>query len=197
MARDYGAAPDFQKASNYYRGYMPHKKEGIAGLEFPLTMDWEALEMKIGLYGLRNCTLTAQMPCESSSICQSSTNGIEPIRSLITEKSAKNGVKKVLIPRFPKHKNEYSRAFNIKNNDNMIKIAAAMQKWFDMGISFNTYLNYNHYPDGKIPHSIVIKDIMMAHKYGLRTMYYNNTPDDSEEGQINKEESCEGGACAI
>lgn len=142
-------------------------------------------------------TNISNVVCHNSSICQSSTNGIEPIRSLMTEKSAKNGVKKVLVPKYPKHKNDYIKAFDIKSNDNMIKIAAAMQRWFDMSISFNTYLNYNHYPDSKIPHSVVIKDIMMAHKYGLRTMYYNNTPDDSEEGKINQIETCEGGACSI
>ena len=197
MAMKFGEAPDFNKASTYYRGYLPTKKQVHDELNFDTTMDWEALENNIRIYGLRNCTVTAQMPCESSSIVQSSTNGIEPIRAFLTEKSAKNGVKKVLVPKYPRHKNEYIKAFDIHSNTNMIKIAGAMQRWFDMAISFNTYLNYNHYPEGKIPHSVVIKDIMMAHKYGLRTMYYNNTPDDSEEGQINKEESCEGGSCAI
>lgn len=196
MAEKFGPAPDFG-CVNYATGQLPCDRIVHEDLSFPLTMDWEHLRARIKKFGLKNDTMSAQMPCESSSVVQSSTNAGEPVRSLLTKKIAKNGVKKVLIPRYPKNKNEYSLAFDIKSNDNMIKIAGAQQRWIDMGISFNTYLNYNHYPDGKIPISVVIKDILTAHKYGLRTMYYNNTPDDSNEGVINKEGSCEGGACFL
>ncbi len=195
MAEKFGPAPDFD-CVDYSEGCLPCDRVVHEELNFPLTMDWETLRSRIKQFGLKNDTMSAQMPCESSSVVQSSTNAGEPIRSLLTKKIAKNGVKKVLVPRYPKNKNEYSLAFDITSNDNMIKIAGAQQRWIDMGISFNTYLNYNHYPDGKIPISVVIKDILTAHKYGLRTMYYNNTPDDSNEGVI-KEESCESGACSL
>lgn len=190
MAEKFGPAQDFN-CSKYSEKFLPADYKS----EFNLQMDWENLRNKISQFGLRNCTLTAQMPCESSSVVQCSTNGIEPIRSILTKKSAKNGELKVLVPRYPKYKNEYVLAFDIENNDTLIKIAAAMQRWFDMGISFNTYLNYKHYPDGKIPISIVLKDIINAHKNGLKTMYYNNTPDDSEENSA--KENCAGGACSI
>jgi len=195
MAETHGAADDFNSV-DYSLGVLPTDRDLVPeDIAFSYKMDWEKLRERIKNYGLRNCTVTAQMPCESSSICQSSTNGIEPIRSFLTEKTAKNGIKKVLIPNYPRYKNEYAIAWDITSNANMIKIAAAMQRWFDMGISFNTYLNYQHYPDGKIPRSVVIKDIMLAYKYGLRTMYYNNTPDDSAEAH--ESDRCESGACSI
>ena len=81
----------------------------------------------------------------------------------------------------------------MKSNLNSIKIASAFQKWIDMSMSFNTYLNYTHYEGGEIPISVVAQDIINAYKYGLRTMYYNNTPNDNEEADT----SCAGGSCSI
>jgi len=194
MAKQFGPAKDFE-SSLYSKGFMPCDKKVHKDIDFENTMDWESLRVKIAENGLRNCTLTAQMPCESSSVTQCSTNGVEPVRALMTKKEANNGVKKVLTPKYPKAKKYYSLAFDIKSNDNLLKIYGAMQKWIDMAMSTNTYLNYNHYENGVIPHSILIKDIMNAYKYGLKTLYYNNTPDDSSEGM--KQEACEGGACSI
>lgn len=196
MAEEKGAAKEFS-VSHYSNGFLPCDKPKNQLFDFTNTMDWEILRERIKKFGLRNCTLTAQMPCESSSVVQCSTNGLEPIRSLLIEKEAKNGVKKVLTPKFPKMKNHYTRAFDLRSNDNILKIYGAMQYWIDMAMSVNTYLNYNHYPDGKIPHSIIIKDIMLAHKYGIKTLYYNNTPDDRSEGIDNASKSCESGACSI
>ena len=195
MAEESGIAKQFN-VSHYSEGFLPCDKKRNEQFDFPIIMDWENLRERIKKFGLKNCTVTAQMPCESSSVVQCSTNGLEPIRALLTEKEAKNGVKKVLTPKFPKMKNYYSRAFDIRSNNNLLKIYGAMQYWIDMAMSVNTYLNYNHYPDGKIPHSVIIKDIMSAYKYGIKTLYYNNTPDDRSEG-MSKEQSCESGACSI
>lgn len=140
-------------------------------------------------------TKTSNIISHNSSVTQCSTNGIEPVRSLVTRKQAKNGTNVVLTPKYPKWKNNYKLAFDYTSNLNMIKIASSMQKFIDMGISFNTYINYKHYQDGKVPLSVIIKDIMLSYKYGLRTMYYNNTPDDNEEGEINN--GCAGGSCSI
>ena len=151
---------------------------------------WDIEVADIHQYTIR--TNTSEVVCHNSSITQSSTNGIEPIRSFMTEKIAKNGVKKVLVPNYPKHKKSYIVAWDMPSNTNSIKIAGAMQRWIDMAISFNTYLNYEHYEGGEIPISVVVQDILTAHKYGLRTMYYNNTPNDNDE-----ETSCAGGSCSI
>lgn len=191
-AEEFGPAPDFS-SSSYHNGWLPTENQPHPDVTFEPKLDWDMLRDLIKKWGLRNCTLTAQMPCESSSVVQSSTNGIEPIRSLITEKIAKNGVKKVLVPNYPKHKKEYILAWDLPSNLNSIKIAGAMQRWIDMGMSFNTYLNYQHYEGGEIPISVVVQDIINCHKYGLKTMYYNNTPNDNEEMDVN----CAGGSCTL
>lgn len=193
-AKETGPAKDFH-ASRYSQEWLPYDfhKNLPDDIQFELKQDWSSLRKLIKEFGLKNCTLSAQMPCESSSIIQNSTNGIEPIRSFLTEKLSKNGSKKVLTPQYPKHKKDYVIGWDMRSNTNSIKIAAALQKWIDMSISFNTYLNYQHYAEGEIPISVVAQDIITAHKYGLRTMYYNNTPNDNEEADA----GCAGGSCTL
>jgi ribonucleoside-diphosphate reductase alpha chain len=194
LADENGHALDFY-ASKYSRGWLPVDNHSSLpdDLQFPLKQDWEWLRAEIARTGLFNCTLSTIMPAESSSVLHSSTNGFEPIRALLTEKIAKNGVKKVLTPNYPKNKKQYTIAWDMTSNLNCIKMAGAFQKWVDMSMSFNTYLNYQHYENGEIPISVVVQDIINAYKYGLRTMYYNNTPNDNEEADA----SCTGGACSI
>lgn len=194
IAKSTGPAQDFG-SSLYSEGWLPCDKVVHAELNFPITMDWESLRSSIKEFGLKNCTLTAIMPAESSSIVQGSTNGMEPIRDLLTLKEAKVGIKKVLIPKYPKNKQYYVKAFDMKSNENLIKINGAAQRWVDMAISMNTYVNYKHYDSGVVPQSVVIKDIMTAYKYGLKTMYYLNSNDDRQEGIT--ESNCESGACSI
>ena len=195
-AEETDPAKDFD-ASRYSEGWLPIDFHSALpkDIQFEYNMDWESLRSRIKEFGLANCTLSCIQPCEASSINHGSTNGIEPIRSFLVEKLSKNGSKKVLVPNYPKYKRNYVIAWDMKSNTNSIKIAAAMQKFIDMAMSFNTYLNYNHYAAGEIPISVVAQDIITAHKYGLRTMYYNNTPNDNEESADTP--SCESGACSI
>jgi len=194
LAKETGRAADFDDTF-YADGWLPCDKKVHNSLDFSLTMDWESLRADIKKYGLKDCTVSAQMPCESSSITQCSTNAMEPVRDFVTEKEAKNGIKKVLIPKYPKNKQHYVRAFDMKSNDNLIKINAAAQRWIDMSISLNTYMNYSNYENKTIPLSAVVRDILNCYKYGIRTMYYLNTNDGRADGV--KQESCESGACSI
>ena len=54
--------------------------------------DWEDLRRNIMDKGLRNSTLSAQMPSESSSVVSNATNGIEPPRGYLSIKKSKKGV---------------------------------------------------------------------------------------------------------
>ena len=88
----------------------------------------------------------------------------------------------------------------MEDNEGLIKIVGALQKWIDMSISANMYYNYAHYENGALPDSKVIKEILLAYKLGWRTGYYLNTDDGDkqsmgEEEQIDNE--CESGACAL
>ena len=183
--------------TKYSKGLLPidwYKKSVDDIVKPEYKMDWEELRERIKKYGLRHSTLSAIMPCESSSVIQNSTNGIEPVRSLMVSKKAKNGVLKQIVPNFHKRKNFYTMAWDITDNTPIINVAAVIQKFTDMSMSTNLYYNYDHYEGGSIPLSIIIKDQLYAYKYGLKNLYYANTPDGDEEDQ---DTGCESGACAL
>lgn len=161
------------------------------------TMDWEGLRSRIEKCGLRHSTLTAIMPCESSSVIQNSTNGIEPVRNLMSYKKAKNGVLKQLVPNYSSRKNFYTLAWDMKDNKAVLNICAVLQKFVDMSISVNLYYNYSHYEDGNIPLSTLIKDQIYGYKYGIKNFYYCNTPDSDGDTEKDLSNNCESGACAI
>ena len=197
LAKEKGPCPKFNE-TKYAQGLLPidwYKKTVDELVKPKYIMDWEFLREKIKQFGLRHSTLSAIMPCESSSVIQNSTNGIEPVRNLLSYKKAKNGVLKQLVPNFYNRKNYYTTAWNLKDNKAIINITAILQKFVDMSISVNLYYNYAHYPDGNIPLSVIIKDQIYSYKYGLKNLYYANTPDG--DGETEKDNNCESGACAI
>lgn len=156
-----------------------------------LNCDWEWLREQIRLYGLRNSTVSAQMPCESSSVASNSTNGHDPIRKLITEKRSKVVTLTQLAPNFEKCGKYYETQFDMPDNYGYINICAVMQKFIDQSISTNTYHDYTRYPEEQIPMSVLAAEIIYGYKMGIKTWYYNVTPDDREE------KACAGGGCAV
>ena len=197
LAEEKGACTKFED-TKYAQGLLPidwYKKTVDELVKPNYNMDWEGLRKRVKKYGLRHSTLSAIMPCESSSVIQNSTNGIEPVRSLLIHKKAKNGVLKQLVPNYHMRKNYYTMAWDMTDNKGMMNIAAVIQKFTDMSMSTNLYYNYSHYDDGNIPLSTIIKDQVYGYKYGLKNFYYANTPDG--DGETEKEMNCESGACAI
>ena len=197
LAQELGACEKFGD-TKYSKGLLPidwYKKTVDEIVKPEYAMDWEELRARIKEFGLRHSTLSAIMPCESSSVIQNSTNGIEPVRQLLSYKKAKNGVLKQLVPNYHKGRKYYSLAFDMRDNNAIIKIVAVLQKFVDMSISANLYYNYDHYEDGSIPLSQIIKDTITSYKYGVKNLYYCNTPDG--DGKLEKEPVCEGGACSI
>jgi ribonucleoside-diphosphate reductase alpha chain len=203
LAKEKGKCEKFEKTT-YSKGSLPidhYKKDKLDSIvNIPLKMDWEKLRKDIIEHGLRNSTVTAHMPCESSSVIQNSTNGIEPIRSLITYKKSKASTIPVIAPNANLWKNKYTIAFDMKDNIGYLNIAAAIQKFTDMAMSINMYYDYSHYPNKMIPHSKVIKEMMYHYSLGGKTIYYTNTNDNDKEQLMNKEkddDSCSSGACTI
>ena len=197
LAQEKGKCPKFND-TKYAKGLLPidwYKKSVDEIIKPVYKMDWESLRDRVARFGLRHSTLSAIMPCESSSVIQNSTNGIEPVRNLLSYKKAKNGVLKQLVPNFYTRKNYYTIAWNLKDNKSILNIAAIIQKFVDMSISVNLYYNYAHYPDGNIPLSVLIKDQIYGYKYGIKNFYYANSPDG--DGETEKETNCESGSCAI
>ena len=197
LAEEKGACEKFAD-TKYAKGLLPidwYKREVDQLIKPKYNMDWEGLRERVKEHGLRHSTLSAIMPCESSSVIQNSTNGIEPVRSLLTHKKAKNGVLKQLVPNYHMRKNYYTLAWDITDNSAIMNVAAVIQKFVDMSMSTNLYYNYSHYEDGNIPLSVLIRDQIYGYKYGLKNFYYANTPDG--DGDTEKGMNCESGACAI
>ena len=197
LAEKLGPCEKFED-TKYAKGILPidwYKKSVDKLVKPKYTMDWKGLRKRVQKFGLRHSTLSAVMPCESSSVIQNSTNGIEPVRNLLLYKKAKNGVLKQLVPNYYNRKNYYTKAWEMRDNEAMLNTAAVIQKFVDMSMSTNLYYNYAHYEDGNIPLSILIKDQIYGYKYGLKNFYYANTPDG--DGDTEKDLGCESGACAI
>lgn len=193
LAKEKGPCLDYH-TSKYSDGILSIDTAKVDALELidrKPSLDWNSLREKIKQFGLRNTTLTCNMPAESSSVIQNSTNGCEPVRDLIIYKKSKMGVLKQAVPNISTHGKYYTKAFSLKSNKAYTDITAILQKWFDMSISMNHYYNYQHYEGGNIPLSLLVKDILYAYKMGIKTMYYCNTPDGDAEV------SCESGACSI
>jgi ribonucleoside-diphosphate reductase alpha chain len=142
-----------------------------------LKYDWEGLRAQVKQYGVRNSTLSAQMPSESSSVVSNATNGIEPPRAYMSVKKSKKGVLKQIVPQYGSLKNAYTLLWDMESNRGYINIVAVMQKFFDQAISGNWSYNPTHYPNNEIPISVWAQDLLTTYKYGWKTSYYQNTYD--------------------
>jgi ribonucleoside-diphosphate reductase alpha chain len=198
LAKEKGVCEKYNR-TKYSKNILPidtYKKNVDDIVKRKLSLDWDALREKIKQHGLRHSTLSCCMPCESSSVIQNSTNGVEPVRSLITYKTSKMGKLPVLVPGIGKYESNYDFAFNLKDNTGIVNINAVIQKYIDMAISTNIYYNYNHYENNVLPDAKVMKELMYAYSMGLISLYYNNT-DDGDKEQTQKEQDCSSGACKL
>jgi ribonucleoside-diphosphate reductase alpha chain len=195
LAKEVGSCTKYND-TKYSKGLLPIDwcNDGAKKLtNRKLSMDWEGLRAAIKEYGLRNSTLSCQAPIESSSVIQNSTNGVEPLRSLLMQKKSKMGVLKQLPPFYPKYKNYYQLAYSIGDNKSINNIVGTICKWVDMATSTNHWYNYDNYENGIIPLSVVIKDMIDAYNKGVKTLYYANTDDGDKDSSM----GCEGGACSV
>jgi len=149
-------------------------------------MDWEGLRAQLRETGIRNSTLMALMPAETSAQISNATNGIEPPRSLVSVKQSKHGVLKQVVPGIHHLKNKYELLWDQTSPEGYLKIMAVLQKYIDQGISVNTSYNPAHYEDEKIPLSTMIQHLLMFYKYGGKQLYYFNTNDGAGEIDVDK-----------
>lgn len=205
LAKEKGACPK-NNETKYGRAILPidtYKKE-VDGLALPeYNMNWNKLRQDLLDYGIRNSTLMALMPAETSAQISNSTNGIEPVRSLVTIKVSKDGVLKQVVPEVRKLKNKYDLLWDQKSPEGYLKICAVLQKFIDQGISVNTSYNPQHFDGDQIPLSVLIKDVITFYRYGGKQLYYFNTADGAGEmvmpeldkGETSEEEDCD--SCKI
>ena len=179
LAQEKGPCEAFRR-TKYCQGVLPidtYKKEVDGICNVPLAYDWEELRDSINVYGLRNSTLSAQMPGESSSVVSNSTNGIEPPRGYLSIKKSKHTPLRQLVPQYQSLKNNYTLLWDMKSNEGYINIVAVMQKFFDQGISGNWSYNPENYPNNEVPISHMVGDLLQTYKLGWKTSYYHNTYD--------------------
>ncbi len=200
LAKEVGACPKFNE-TRLSKGILPidtYKKEIDNIVNESLHLDWETLRKDIMEFGVRNSTVSALMPSETSSQISNATNGIEPPRGLISIKASKDGILKQVVPEYTRLKDNYELLWNIPSNQGYLELVGIMQKFVDQTISANTNYDPSRFEGGKVPIKQVLKDILTAYKLGVKTMYYHNTRDGADDSQVEVEsEDCEGGACKI
>lgn len=200
LAKEQGAC-DWYEHTSYAQGLLPidtYKSDLDEIVNTPLEMPWETLRSEIAEYGLRNSTVTALMPSETSSQVSNATNGIEPPRGLVSVKQSKDGILKQVVPEYLELKDAYELLWKMGSNKGYIHLVATMQKFVDQSISANTSYDPANYPDNMVPMRVLLADLLMCYKYGVKTLYYHNTRDGSNEEQIELEDdNCAGGACKI
>ncbi|WP_371193030.1 class 1a ribonucleoside-diphosphate reductase subunit alpha [Glaciecola sp. SC05] len=216
LAKEKGACPKFNETT-YSKGILPidsYKRDLDAVCNEPLHYDWNTLRNEIVEHGLRNSTLSALMPSETSSQISNATNGIEPPRGHISIKTSKDGVLKQVVPDYKALKNAYELMWDIPSNDGYLQLVAIMQKFIDQTISANTSYDPGKYEGNKVPMKLLLKDLLTTYKLGVKTLYYHNTRDGASDKSdtelagvvqepqaqtaiIEEDDDCAGGACKI
>ena len=188
LAAEQGA-PSGNMETKYGHGITPnqtYKKDLDALIPHVERMDWAGLREQLKATGIRNSTLMALMPSETSAQIANATNGIEPPRSLISVKQSKHGVLKQVVPEFKRLKNKYDLLWDQRSPEGYLKIMAVLQKYIDQGISVNTSYNPIFFEDEKIPMSTMLQHMLMFYKFGGKQLYYFNTNDGQGEIDVSK-----------
>ena len=175
LAKERGKCLDSDK-TRYGKGIFPWelRAKGVNELtDFSPELDWETLRKDMVDYGVRNATVGAIAPVESSSVVINSTNGIAMPMSLISVKESKAGSFTQVVPEYQKLKNKYQLMWEQTDCVGYIKTAAVLAAYTDQSISTNTFYNPAHFPERKVPTTLIAKNLMQAHVWGLKTFYYS------------------------
>jgi len=175
LAKERGKCLDSDR-TRYGQGTFPWelRATGVNELaDFAPELDWETLRTNMKEYGVRNATLMAIAPVESSSVVINSTNGIEMPMSLISVKESKAGSFTQVVPEYHKLKNKYELMWEQRDCDGYLKTAAVLAAYVDQSISTNTFYNPAHFAERKVPTTLIAKNLMLAHHWGLKTFYYS------------------------
>ena len=124
LAIEKGACPKSDE-TKYSLGITPnqtYKKDVDELIKHQERADWKSLRKQLKETGIRNSTLMALMPAETSAQISNRTNGIEPPRSYVSIKQSKHGVLKQVVPGFPRLKNKYDLLWEQKSPEGYLKI---------------------------------------------------------------------------
>ena len=175
LAEERGACG--RSAQTYYgRGVFPWERRatGVNELtDFAPSLDWEPLRTKMKRHGIRNGTLMAVAPVESSSVVLNSTNGIEMPMELISVKESKAGSFVQVVPDYKRLKSKYELMWDQRDCTNYLKTAAVIAAYVDQSLSTNTFYNPAYYANNKVPATVIAGNLMRAHRWGIKTIYYS------------------------
>ena len=175
LAKERGKCIDSDK-TRYGHGIFPWelRANGVNELaDFNPELDWEPLRNEMKTYGVRNATVGAIAPVESSSVAINSTNGIALPMSLISVKESKAGSFIQVVPEYQKLKNKYQLMWDQTDCVGYLMTSAVLAAYMDQSISTDTFYNPAHFPDRKVPTTLIAKNLMLAHKWGIKTLYYS------------------------
>ena len=175
LAKERGKCKDSDR-TRYGQGIFPWERraQGVNELtDFTPELDWETLRKEMKTHGVRNATLMAVAPVESSSVVINSTNGIEMPMSLISTKESKAGSFTQVVPEYNRLKNKYQLMWDQTDCQGYLKTAAVLAAYVDQSISTNTFYNPAHFPERKVPTTLIAKNLMQAQLWGIKTFYYS------------------------
>ena len=177
LAQERGACKRSQY-TYYGKGVFPweRRSNGVNELtDFTpsANLDWEGLRARLKEFGIRNATLMAVAPVESSSVVLNSTNGIEMPMELISVKESKAGSFVQVVPEYRRLKNRYQLMWDQQNCEAYLKTAAVLAAYIDQSLSTNTFYNPAFFQGGKVPGTLIAKNLMLAYKWGIKTIYYS------------------------
>lgn len=185
LARERGVAPWIHK-TNWVNGWLPidtYKRE-VDELVAPVyEYDWEALRAEmLEVGGLRNSSLCAHMPTESSSKASGAPNGVYPVRDLSLKKTDVSNTLEWVAPDNDILEHQYQLAWEINPVD-QVKFYAVIQKFTDQSISADIYRDRtkmildDHGKEVRAP--LTTREILDEYRvkfiYGQKTDYYNNS----------------------
>lgn len=199
LAKERGKCGGFEE-TKYSKGIMPvdNYKTDVDELHSQkLLLDWDTLRSDVVNHGLRNSTLTALMPSETSSQISNATNGIEPPRGYRSVKASKDGILSQIVPEIETLKGAYELLWDMPSNTGYIEGVGIMQKFVDQAISANTNYDPTKFLNDKVPVKILLTDLLKSYQAGVKTLYYHNTRDGAKDEQGAIESDCEGGGCKI
>jgi ribonucleoside-diphosphate reductase alpha chain len=92
---------------------------------------------------------------------------------LISVKESKAGSFVQVVPEYKRLKNRYQMMWDQKDCVDYLKTACVLAAYIDQSLSTNTFYNPAHFAGGKVPGTLIAKNLMLSYKWGLKTVYYS------------------------
>lgn len=196
LGQERGNAP-WMHRTKWPEGWLPidtYKKTVDELVPFELRYPWEELRTAIiRNKGIRNSSVCALMPTESSSKASGAPNGPYQIRDLDLKKSDSSNILEWCAPDNDILADAYQLAWETTTIE-QIQYYAVMQKWIDMAISADIYRDRTKKMLNEENEEVLIpitddelfKEQVAIVKYGVKSEYYMNT---FTGGKVEKEDN--------